>query len=218
MDMKIHLGKLLNLDGSRVDFNDISLESLGVHLMFGEVNLDTMKDAIKFVLKANMLYNDDITIVLNTVGGDTADGFALIDVMEASRLHVRTVGMGNIMSMGMYIICAGYKGKRVMLKNASAMAHQFSGYTHGKFHEIVSTQKAFEYLKVQTITHFKRHTNMTEKQILDIMFGPTDRYLSPSECKNFGLIDHVVDELPELNLDLGPTRAASLRSRRPRQK
>ena len=216
--MKTLYGKLQNPDGSRVDFNDISLESLGAHLMFGEVHTDTMKEAINFILKANIIFNDDITLVLNTVGGETSAGFALIDIMEASRLHVRTVGMGNIISMGMLLICAGHKGKRFMLKNSCAMAHQFSGWSEGKFHELMSTQKAFEYLKTQMVTHFLRHTKMSEKQVMDIMFGPTDRYLSPSECKKFGIVDHVVDELPELNLDLSPPQSASSVSRRRSQK
>jgi ATP-dependent Clp protease protease subunit len=220
MDMKMQPPKLENPDGTRVDFNDVSLESLGVHMLFGEVDGTTMKEAVNFVLKANMLFRDDITLVLNTVGGETSEGFALVDVMEASRLNIRTLGMGNIISMGMLLICAGSKGKRVMLKNTCAMAHQFSGYTDGKFHELISTHKSMLYLRQQFLTHFSRHTKMTEKQITEVMFGPTDRYLTPSECKKFGIIDHIVDELPELNLDLTPAlpRPISLVSKRQARK
>ena len=209
--------KLQNPDGSRVDFNDISLESLGTHLMFGDVETSTIKDAIEFVLKANMLYDDEITIVLNTVGGDTSEGFALIDVMEVSRLPIRVIGLGNIISMGMLIMCAGTQGKRIMLKNSCAMAHQFHTSMEGKFHELMSTQKSIEYLRTQMISHFKRNTKMSEKQISEVLFGPTDRYLTPAECKKFGIIDHVVDELPELNLNLSPVpqvlRPASSKSK-----
>jgi ATP-dependent Clp protease protease subunit len=219
MDLKMHPKyKLENADGSRVDFNDISLESMGVHSLFGEVDGTTMKTAVDFVLKANMLFKDDLTLILNTVGGETSEGFALVDVMEASRLHIRTVGMGNVISMGMLLICAGTKGKRVMLKNTCAMAHQFSGYTDGKFHELISTHKSMLYLRQQFVTHFLRHTKMSEKQINDIMFGTTDRYLSPTECRKFGIVDHVVDELPALNLDLTPAlplpRPGAVRSKR----
>ena len=201
----------------KLGFDDISLESLGTHLLFGPVDTDSIRGAVEFILKANILQNSDITLAINTVGGDCSDGFALIDVMEASRLHVRTLGMGNIMSMGMLVMCAGAKGKRVMLKNSSAMAHQFHSWTEGKFHELMSTQKAFEYLRTQMVTHFLRHTKMNEKQINDIMFGPTDRYLSPSECKKLGIVDHVVDELPELNLDLSPSRPQPVSAKSKRQ-
>lgn len=179
------------------DFDIVSLDSLGVHLLFGEVDSWTIKDAVTFVLKANLLLQDDITIMLNTVGGDVAEGFGLIDVMEASRLNIRTVGMGNIISMGILIICAGTPGKRIMLKNTTAMAHQFATYVDGKFHELVAQHQSTIYTKEQFITHFLKHTKMNRKQVNDIIFGPSDRYLSPSECKKYGLVDKVVDELPQ---------------------
>jgi len=191
------------LEGLRLDFNEVSLESMGVHMLSGTVDSDTIRDATTFVLKANLLLSDDITLVLNTVGGDTSEGFALVDVMDASRLKVKTIGMGNIISMGILLMCAGAKGHRVMMKNTCAMAHQFAAYTEGKFHELMASHRSLMYLKQQFITHFLRHTTMTEKQINDIMFAPTDRYLSPVECKKYGIIDHVIDELPEFNLDGG---------------
>jgi ATP-dependent protease ClpP protease subunit len=58
------------------------------------------------------------------------------------------------------------------------------------------------YLKQQFLTHFKRHSKMTDKQIEAVLFGSSDTWLSPTECKKFGLIDHVVDELPTFNLEL----------------
>lgn len=181
-----------------IDLDEIPIEALGMHLMFGDIETSSVKNAIEFIIKGNALLNQDLVLMVNTVGGDTSEGFALIDVMEASRLPVQTVGLGNIISMGMLVMCAGTKGKRVMMKNSCAMAHQFSGYLEGKFHELVATQKAFTYLKEQMVGHFVRHTKMTEKQVNDVLFAPSDRYLTPTECKKYGIIDHVVEELPNL--------------------
>lgn len=205
----MHMPKIENIDNEKIDFNDISLESLGSHMFFGYVDEDSVKDAISFILKANIMFKDDrdVTLYLNTNGGNCYDGFALIDVMDVSRLPVRTVGMGNIMSMGVLLLCAGAKGKRIMTKNTQVMAHQFYGGIEGKFHELVSAYKAELYLEQQFIMHFSKHTDMTEKQIKDVMFGPSDRWLSPSECKRYGLVDHVIDELPEVAFNLpSPTR------------
>lgn len=186
-----------------VDFNDISIESLGAHVIFGDVTEETMKNAAEFILKANqLLQNKEITIFLNTIGGSCSDGFALIDLMEISRLPIKTVGLGNIISMGVLILCAGTKGRRIMTRNTAVMAHQFSATVSGKFHDIMADYRASLYLKNQFMEHFKRHSKMDVKQIEDVLFGASDRWLSPSECKKFGLIDDVVDELPEFNLDL----------------
>lgn len=195
--------KLENPDGSRVDFNEISLESLGCHLLCGDVNAETMKEAITFIIKANQIFKEarDVTLFLNSSGGDIYDGFALIDIMNVSRLPVKTVGLGNIMSMGVLILCAGEKGKRIMTKNTQVMAHQFlSGIEGVKFHELVTAHKADVYLHHQFLNHYKTHTKMTEKQIKDILFNPSDIWLTPADCKKYGLVDHVIDELPDFNL------------------
>ena len=106
------------------------------------------------------------------------------------------------MSMGVLILAAGTKGKRIMTRNTTVMAHQFTGGNYAKFHELMENYKADVYMKNQFMQHFLRHTSMSEKQINDVLFGASDRYLSPTECKKFGIIDTVVDELPEFNLDL----------------
>lgn len=212
MDIKMTPPKLENPDGSRVDFNDISMESLGSHLFFGYVDETTIKEATAFVLKSNMLFAGcrDITIFLNTVGGNCYDGFALIDVMDVSRLNIRTVGMGNIVSMGVLLMSAGTKGKRVMTKNTQVMAHQHTGGVESKFHELVANHQAEIYLHGQMMNHFLKHTKMTEKQIKELVLGPTDRWLTPTECKKLGIVDHVIDELPDFNLAAVPVPAAEL--------
>jgi ATP-dependent Clp protease, protease subunit len=195
------------------DFLDVSIESLGAHLIFGEVNELAMREAVSFILKSNKFFNDrEITLFVNTVGGSCSDGFALIDMMELSRLPVKTIGLGNVMSMGVLILAAGARGKRILTRNASVMAHQFSAGTSGKFHELMADLKGELILKHQFIEHFKRYTTMDERTIKEVMFGKSDEYLTPTECKRFGICDQVVDELPEFSLELPVLRAR----RRPR--
>jgi len=223
MELKMPKHILEKEDGTSKDFNEVSIESLGAHVLFGEVDRDSMKAATTFLLKANQIFkpSQELTFFINTLGGDCYDGFALIDVMEISRNPIKTVGLGNIVSMGVLILAAGNKGRRVMTRNTQVMAHQFSDDTSGKFHEIMAAFKADIYLKRQFIEHFKRHTTMNVKQIEDILFGPTDRWLTPTECKKFGIVDHIVDELPQFSLDL-PSQLvqqplASLSKRRSRK-
>lgn len=204
MDLKAPKHVLENSDGTVRDFNDISIEALGAHVLFGYVDPESMRAATTFILKANQIFkpSQELTIFLNTLGGDCYDGFAFIDVMEISRNPIKIVGLGNIVSMGVLILAAGNKGRRVITKNTQVMAHQFSSGTKGKFHEIMADFRAELYLRKQFIEHFKRHSTMNEKQIEEVLFGPSDRWLSPAECKKFGLVDHIVDELPDFSCDL----------------
>lgn len=182
-------------DPTESPYDTFSLEALGVHQFFGEVDEDKSRAACEFVLKSNILFKNRsaLTVVLNTVGGECAEGFAVIDIMQTSRIPVATVGIGNIMSMGVLLLSAGAKGLRTITHNTEIMAHQFAGYFHGKQHELIATQTAYKMLEDKFFRHFLRHSKMTEKQVRDILFSPSDRYLTPQECLRYGLVDRVVE-------------------------
>lgn len=174
-------------------FESISLSSIGVHLLFGEIDLNTSYDTVEFLLKANMLLEDGfpLTMMINSAGGNVIDGWAIIDVMEMSRLPVSTVAIGEIGSMGVLIFSAGTKGLRVLTPSAMIMAHQFSSETWGKMHELVAARSMHDKLDNQFVQHFLKHSTMNEKQIRDILMGPSDRYLTPEECIKYGLADQI---------------------------
>ncbi len=180
-------------DEPGVPLDAISLNTLGAHLLFGEINTVSVYPAINFIIKSNYIFNDEttLTMLVNSPGGSVSDGFALIDVMGTSRVPIATVGLGQVASMGVLIVSAGTKGKRVITKNTEIMAHQFSTMVYGKYHELVASQKYHEKLEKTFIKHFLRHTKMSEKQIKDIMFSPTDRWLTPKEAKKYGICDEV---------------------------
>jgi ATP-dependent Clp protease protease subunit len=176
-------------------YDDVTLESLGAHMFFGDVDSETAHAAAEFILKSNMFRKDKkpLTVFLNTCGGESQDGFAVIDLMETSRLPIATVGIGQTSSMGVLMLSAGSPGLRTITQNSEIMAHQFAGYFSGKQHELIATQQAYGMLEKRFIRHFLRHSKMTEKQIRDVLFSPSDRYLTPAECKRFGLVDRVVE-------------------------
>jgi ATP-dependent Clp protease protease subunit len=194
-------------DQSEYDLN--SLESLGCHMFFGEVDVETAYAACEFILKSNLTRtsNEPITMLVNTVGGECSEGFSVIDLMETSRVPIATVGIGNVMSMGVLLLSGGSHGLRTVTKNAEVMAHQFAGYFSGKQHELIATQNSFKLLESRFIRHFLTHSTMNEKQIRDILFSPSDRYLTPAECKKYGLVDRVVDHFELVAQPLKPRRA-----------
>lgn len=179
--------------GGIMPMEAVSLNTLGAHLLFGEINTPAVYQAINFIIKSNFMFDPstNLTMIVNSPGGSVSDGFALIDVMQTSRLPIHTVGLGQVASMGVLIITAGTKGNRVITKNTEIMAHQFSTMVYGKYHELVASQKYHKDLERIFIKHFLAHTNMTEKQIKDIMFSPTDRWLTPKEAKKYGICDEV---------------------------
>lgn len=180
-----------------IPLDGISLNTLGAHLLFGEINTPSVYQAVNFIIKSNFVFDHDtqLTMIVNSPGGSVSDGFALIDVMETSRLDITTVGIGQVASMGVLIVSAGTKGKRIITKNTEIMAHQFSTMVYGKYHELVASQKYHEQLEKMFVKHFMKHTTMSEKQVKDIMFSPTDRWLTPAEAKKYGICDEVREHM-----------------------
>lgn len=179
----------------QIPYDMISLESLGAFMLFGPIDREASHATCSFLIKENLL-NDDpegLTMFINSEGGSVTDGFAIIDVMETSKMPITTVGMGLIASMGLLIFTAGHKGTRTLCKGTEVMAHQFWAAMEGKQHELVAAHAAQVRLERQFIDHYLRHSKMSEKQIKDILFGPTDRYLTPAECVKYGLADLVTE-------------------------
>jgi ATP-dependent Clp protease protease subunit len=177
-----------------IGFEQISLESLGTFMLFGQVETNQAYAACNFILKANMLNHvDQLNFIINTEGGSVSDGFAIVDAIVHSRLPVHTTASGLLASMGLLIACAGNKGTRKITRNTEIMAHQFYGGMEGKYHELVAINKRNEMLAKKFITYFKKHSTMNEKQIKDIVFAQSDRFLTAHECKKYGLCDQVVD-------------------------
>lgn len=184
-------------DQQVIPYEMISLQSLGAFMLFGGIDQHTAYETCEFIIKANILQAAEhpLTLLINSEGGHVNDGFAIIDVMETSRLPVQTVGTGLIASMALLILTAGHKGTRTLTKNTEIMAHQWMGGMEGKFHELMAVTNEHIRLKGLFVEHFIRHSNMNEKQINDILFAPSDRWLTPQECKKYGLVDRVTDFL-----------------------
>src|SRR4051812_26572110 len=92
-----------------------SLEEHGIKLLTNEIDDDNCDDVIRFIIESNLnAAHDHLTLIVNSPGGYVTSGFALIDVMEGSKIPVHTVGLGQIASMGLNIFIAGAKGHRTL--------------------------------------------------------------------------------------------------------
>jgi ATP-dependent Clp protease, protease subunit len=176
-----------------VSMENLSLQNLGVHMIFDDIDEVSSYKTCQFLLKSNIVLsrNDFVTLYINSAGGYCTDGFAIIDMMQASRVKVATRAIGMIESMGFAIFVAGHKGYRTMAPNCEVMSHQFSGGMHGKSHELMAIRKNHDDLHNKFVKLFVEQTTMTKKQVEDIIFGPSDCYLTPKECLKYGICDRV---------------------------
>lgn len=169
----------------------VSLSSIGAYMFFEEVDSDSIKPLCEFIIKSNFVFDHDVplTLFLNSPGGSAYDGWSAIDMMEASRLKICTVGIGLIASMAAVMFTAGTPGMRIMTPNSYMMTHQFSDGMEGKFHELVAHREHHDDLHDKFVKHFVNRSKMSVKQVKDILLGKTDKMLTPKECLKYGLCD-----------------------------
>lgn len=141
----------------------------------------------------------DISFYINSPGGVVTSGLAIYDTMLYIRPDVSTVCIGQAASMGSMLLCAGAKGKRYSLPNARVMIHQPSGGAQGQATDIEIQAKEILSLRARLNDIYVTHTG----QSLDVIEAAVerDRFMSPEDAKEFGLIDEVVTKRPAADDD-----------------
>jgi len=159
-------------------------------------------DNVASLVSAQLLFlesenpNKDIAMYINSPGGIVTSGLAIYDTMQYIRPAVSTVCIGQAASMGSLLLCAGAKGKRYCLPNARVMIHQPSGGFQGQASDIEIHAKEILAIRHRLNEIYVHHTGQDLKIIEDAM--ERDRFLSPTEAKEFGLIDEVAAKRPPL--------------------
>lgn len=135
--------------------------------------------------------NADISMYINSPGGDVSAGWAIMDTMQYIKAPVSTIGMGLVASMGSVLLAAGEKGKRFALPNTSIMIHQPLGGFQGQVTDVEIRVKEMQRTKQTLIKQMSEFTGRNEKELFDAM--ERDNWMSPSEAKEFGLIDNILE-------------------------
>ncbi len=142
----------------------------------------------------------DISFYINSPGGVVTAGLAIYDTMQYIRPEVSTVCIGMAASMGSLLLTAGAKGKRFALPNSRIMIHQPSGGTQGQATDIEIQAKEILRLRDRLNRIYEHHTGQPLSDIEKAV--ERDRYMSPEEAKEFGIIDEVVASRPPLPKDV----------------
>jgi ATP-dependent Clp protease protease subunit len=159
-----------------------------------------VNDGVASLVCAQLLYLEsvnptkDISFYINSPGGVVTSGMAIYDTMQYIRSPVSTVCMGMAASMGSLLLTAGAKGKRFSLPNARIMIHQPSGGAQGQASDIEIQAREILATRARLNEIYVKHTGQTLDTISSAV--ERDKFLSPLEAKEFGLIDEVVVSRP----------------------
>jgi len=170
------------------------LQEQGMYMFIGEVNYDSVRPVIEWILCENYVSKKkrrELLLMICSEGGDVNCAFALIDVMRSSHVPIKTVGLGQIASAGLLIFLAGAKGRRILTPNTSILSHQFSWGSDGKAHELFATIKEFELTHQRMIDHYKISTGLDQDKIKQTLLPPHDVWLTANEALAAGICDSV---------------------------
>lgn len=156
----------------------------------GSVNHDTSSIVI-----AQLLFLEaedpkkDITLYINSPGGEIQSGMAIIDTMKHIKPDVSTVCMGMAASMGAMILSQGTKGKRYVLPNSEVMIHQPLTGVEGQASDIEITAKHVLRLKAKLYEMLATSTGKSYAQIEKD--ADRDYWMTAEEAKKYGIVDQI---------------------------
>jgi ATP-dependent Clp protease protease subunit len=157
-----------------------------------------VEDNMAALIAAQLLFLEsenpkkEISLYINSPGGVVSAGLGIYDTMQFIRPPVATLCMGQAASMGSLLLTAGAPGMRAALPNARVMVHQPSGGFQGQVTDILIHAKEVEGLKRRLNQIYEKHTGRTYEEIEQAL--ERDRFLSPEEAKEFGIIDQVFEK------------------------
>ena len=138
----------------------------------------------------------DIYLYINSPGGSVYAGLAIYDTMQYLSAPVATICMGMAASMAAVLLAAGAPGKRSALPNSRIMIHQPSGQSGGTAADIEIAAREILYARERINQILSTHTGQPIERIAEDV--DRDRYMSPLEAKEYGIIDHVVQSRGEV--------------------
>jgi len=138
----------------------------------------------------NLDPEEEITIYINSIGGDLYSLFAIYDVFQGVSAPIKTIAIGRAFSAAAVLLAAGEKGSRLIYPNTQIMIHNVQiSEMNGSVKEVKEMIQKLETENSILIEMLARHTGQTFNKVnKDCM---KDMYLSAEEAVEYGIADSI---------------------------
>ena len=155
-------------------------------------------DDVANVIVAQLLHLEaessdlDISLYINSPGGDMTGLFAIHDTMAFLRCDVSTICVGQAASAAAVLLAAGAKGKRYTLPNSRVLIHQPHGGAQGQSTDIEIQVREMVEMRNRMVQILAEATGQSTERIS----ADTDRdyILRGDDAVEYGIVDHVIDK------------------------
>jgi len=188
---------LLDLLGGGQAANNPEARSI---MFVGEVNEERAADLISALLVLSQTKEEEeerakpIKLYVSTYGGSADEMFGIYDVVNFCKqfCDIETIGLGKVMSAGTLMLASGTKGKRKIGKHCRVMIHSVNGGQVGDLHNLQNELEQTVSLQDSYIQAMSDETNMTKKQIRDLIDRKVNVYLTAEQAIEKGLADEIL--------------------------
>ncbi|MCX6256843.1 MAG: Clp protease ClpP [Bacteroidia bacterium] len=165
--------------------------------LYGEIGSDngiTDKDYVS-QLDTLPVNTKKINLRINTPGGDIFQGYAIYNLIKASKVPVDCYVDGIASSMGSIIALAGQK--TYMCQNSMFMIHNPASKIEGTSDEMINQANILDKIKNQVVSIYCDKTGLSANVITDMMNKTT--WLNAEEALNLKFIDEIVPDVLSIN-------------------
>jgi ATP-dependent Clp protease protease subunit len=153
-------------------------------------------DTVANLVMAQLLHlesedpDKDISLYINSPGGQITSLFAVYDTMQYVKPQIRTVCMGMAASAAAVVLAGGAEGKRFILPHARVMLHQPSGGAEGQASDIEIQARLIVQMREQ-INHILAERTGQEYGRVAID-TERDFWMTAEEAIEYGLVDQML--------------------------
>ena len=155
-------------------------------------------DDVANIIQAQLLFlastdpSADISLYINTPGGQVTSGLAIYDTMQLVEPDVATICTGMAASMGPVLLCAGAKGKRSCLPHSRVLIHQPLGGAQGQASDIMIAAKEIEKTRKELYDIISEHSGQPYEKV----FADADRdyWMTAKEALEYGMVDEILSK------------------------
>lgn len=164
------------------------------HIHVNRFNEESAKDFYKSFRELQS--NDSVKVIpifIDSYGGNVHALLTMLDLIADSHKPVATIAMGKAMSCGAILLAAGTKGYRFAAASTDIMVHEVFSMEVGKMADLDSGVKHTKKMNDNLFAFLAKQGKKDKKFYLSKMkaMGNVDWFLTSSQFKSLGLIDHV---------------------------
>ena len=153
-------------------------------------------DTVANLMMAQLLHLEsedpekDISVYINSPGGEITGLFAIYDTMQYIKPDVSTICIGQAASAAAVLLASGTPGKRYALPHARILIHQPHGGASGQAVDIEIQAKEILRMRELLDNILAYHTGQTVEKVSK----DTDRdfIMSAPESKVYGIVDEIL--------------------------